>query len=192
VRTVYYVTHPEVVQDPLVPVTEWRLSERGVARMAAFGRCPFVARVSTIYASDERKAVEGATILARRLGVAVHTRHDLGENDRSATGYLPPPEFEATADLFFARPHESVRGWERACDAQARIVRAIGEIANEAAEGDLAIVAHGGVGALLLCHLAGEAIARAFDQPGSGGGNYFAFAVPTMAVIHGWRRIEDD
>jgi hypothetical protein len=32
------------------------------------------------------------------------------ENDRSATGFLPPPEFEAVADAFFVRPLESVRG----------------------------------------------------------------------------------
>jgi broad specificity phosphatase PhoE len=69
---------------------------------------------------------------------------DLGENDRSATGYLPKQEFEATADAFYARPQESVRGWERAADAQARIVRAVDQIVSQTpAEGDVAIVGHG-------------------------------------------------
>lgn len=35
---------------------------------------------------------------------------DLGENDRSATGYLAKEEFEETSDAFFAHPQESVRG----------------------------------------------------------------------------------
>lgn len=189
-RTVYFVTHPEVVQDPRVPVTEWTLSARGAARLEAFSRRPLLARVSAIYASKERKAVDGAAILARRLGLAVQTCAGLGENDRSATGYLPPREFEATADLFFARPNESVRGWERACDAQDRVARAVGGIVGAAVDGDVAIIAHGGVGALLLCRLLGEPIDRAFDQPGSGGGNYFAFAAPSMNVIQRWQSID--
>ena len=52
------------------------------------------------------------------------THPGIGENDRSATGFLPREEFWATADLFFAHPTESIRGWERAIDAQARIVAA--------------------------------------------------------------------
>ena len=48
-----------------------------------------------------------------------------GENDRSATGFLAPPDFEAAADRFFAEPETSFRGWERAIDAQARIVAAV-------------------------------------------------------------------
>jgi len=49
----------------------------------------------------------------------------LGENDRSATGFLARDEFEATVNAFFAYPQDSIRGWEPAVDAQARIVRAI-------------------------------------------------------------------
>ena len=108
----------------------------------------------------------------------------LGENDRSATGFLPPAEFERTADAFFARPQESVRGWERAVDAQARILGAVGRIC-EGASGTTVIVAHGGVGTLLMCHLMGVAIDRAHDQPGQG--HYFT--VTEGAIEHGWRPI---
>ena len=52
----------------------------------------------------------------------------LHENDRSATGYLPPDRFEAVADRFFAEPETSVLGWERAVDAQARIVACVARI----------------------------------------------------------------
>ena len=60
--------------------------------------------------------------MADRLGLTPIVIDGLGENDRSSTGYLPKAEFEAVADAFFARPEESVRGWERAVDAQRRIV----------------------------------------------------------------------
>ena len=114
----------------------------------------------------------------------------LHENDRSATGYLPPAEFQAMADRFFANPEQSVKGWERAVDAQSRIVAAVDDIAaRHSTGGDLAIVAHGGVGALLLCALRGVAISRALDQPGNGGGNFFIFESETKSLVCGWSDI---
>ncbi len=135
--------------------------------------------------------MDAAAILAGHLGLRPVIIAQLGENDRSATGYLPRAEFEAVADAFFACPDHSVRGWERALDAQCRIVAAVEQaIAMAPAGGDIAIVAHGGVGALLRCHLLGVAISRAEDQPGDGGGHVFTFDAATRRVLSGWRRIE--
>lgn len=189
-RSVLFITHPEVVIDAAVPVPRWPLSAKGIARMMAFARSATVANVTAIHASDETKAQDGARILADSRGLAFHTRHELGENDRSATGFLKPAEFEATADEFFANPTVSIRGWERAIDAQSRIVSCVSALVRaDQATGDIAIVAHGGVGTLLLCHLMGVAISRAHDQPGAGGGNYFAFDAADFTLRHGWRSI---
>ena len=96
------------------------------------------------------------------------------------------------ADAFFSRPDHSVAGWERAIDAQRRIVRAVDDALSMARTGcDVAIVAHGGVGALLLCHLKQVPISRAEDQPGQGGGNVFSFDAETRRLTQGWRRVED-
>jgi hypothetical protein len=51
-----------------------------------------------------------AEIIAACLDLAIEIRPVMRENDRAATGFLPPAEFEVTADAFFARPRESVRG----------------------------------------------------------------------------------
>jgi broad specificity phosphatase PhoE len=120
-----------------------------------------------------------------RLGIGVEP--DLGENDRSATGYLPPDEFERTADAFFARPEESCRGWERAIDAQRQIREAVERILLRHGNGDAAIVAHGAVGTLLLCSCLGMRIDRAADQPFQG--HYWAAGLPELRVRHGWRPI---
>ena len=48
-----------------------------------------------------------------------------------------------------------------------------------------------GVGTLLLCHLADYSIARSHDQPGSGGGNYYAFQAESGALLHGWKAIDE-
>jgi len=68
---------------------------------------------------------ETAEIIARELNVTVEVREAMHENDRSATGFLPPYEFETVANRFFADPLVSIRGWERAIDAQLRIVREV-------------------------------------------------------------------
>ena len=97
------------------------------------------------------------------------------------------------ADAFFAQPDISVRGWERAVDAQKRIIAAVGAvIAATSQSGDIAIVSHGAVGALLLGHLSGRSIDRSLDQPAGKGGNFFAFDRETWRLAHGWRPIDPD
>ena len=87
------------------------------------------------------------------------------ENDRSATGFLVPDEFQAVADQFFSQPDISVRGWERAVDAQARIVREVEHVLGRDEQGDVLFIGHGGVGTLLYCYYSGVAIDRSYDQP---------------------------
>jgi broad specificity phosphatase PhoE len=186
-----FVTHPNVVIDPAVAVPRWPLSGQGRARMRAGLRQPWVREVTALHCSTERKAIDTAQILATHLGLAFAEHEDLGENDRSATGFLPPAEFERVADAFFAQPQQSVRGWERAVDAQRRIVAAIERIASSTpADGTVAIVSHGAVGTLLHCHLAGRAISRQWDQPANGGGNWYTFTLRPRAVHSGWQPID--
>jgi broad specificity phosphatase PhoE len=193
VSTVFFITHPDVVIDPSVPVPDWQLSGRGRARMRAMTAQPWTIGVRRIFTSRERKARDGAEILADALGLTGYSVvDDLGENDRLATGYLPKPEFEAVADAFFARPQESVRGWERAADAQARIVGAVDRLLLQMpGNDDLAIIGHGGTGTLRCCHLAGLPIDRRYEQPATNGGNWFAFDRVTRKLLHdGWKSID--
>jgi len=189
VPILYYVTHPQVQIDADVPVPEWGLSDVGRARAVAMLDQPWVGAIRRIVSSGERKALETAEILARHLHLAVEVRDRMHENDRSATGFLPPPEFEAVADQFFANPHSSVRGWERAIDAQNRVVSEVGAVLDGDGVGDIALIGHGGVGTLLLLSLSGREISREADQP-AGGGNYFAYDIVARHVIHGWRPID--
>ncbi len=163
-----FITHPEVAVVADTPITEWKLSNRGRERAKAFASHSLLSNVTAIWASTERKALETAEILARKRRVPVKTDPSLGENDRSSTGFLPPAEFERCADRFFASPRESHRGWERAADAQSRIVDAVKDIVAGHPGGDLTIVSHGAVGTLLWCNLAGRPIDRRHDQPSQG------------------------
>jgi broad specificity phosphatase PhoE len=161
--------------------------------MRAIVAASWVKEVCSIFASSERKAREGAQILADGLGLGGYVIvDDLCENDRSATGYLPKQEFEAMVDAFFAQPQTSIRGWEPAANAQARIICAVERLASQASgNGDLAIVGHGGTGTLLYCHLARLPIDRRYDQPATNGGNWFAFDRASRQLLHdGWRSID--
>jgi broad specificity phosphatase PhoE len=186
-----FVTHPEVVIDPAVPVPDWPLSDVGRARMERFAASPLASGLVAVHASAERKARDGAEILARVSGLPVELDPLLGENDRSATGYVAPPEFWDIVRAFFAEPETSVRGWERAVDAQRRIVDAVRRIAHQDGPGDVAVVSHGGVGALLLAHLTGAPIDRSFGQPHPGGGCYLVIDRASLRPESGWRVLED-
>ena len=83
-----------------------------------------------------------------------------------------------------SEPERSVRGWERAIDAQARVERAVRTIVAGHGDGDLAIVAHGAVGTLLYCSLSGQPIRRSFDQPHQG--HYWQATLPDLCVGVGW------
>ena len=164
---VFFITHPDVAIDPAVPVLDRPLNDRGRSRMYAMTVCPWARGVRRIFASSERKARDAAQILADGLGLAGYSViANLGENDRSATGFLAKDEFETTVDAFFAQPLQSIRGWEPAADAQARIVRAVELAVSQTVERvDIAIVGHGGTGTLLYCHLAGRRSIAATISP---------------------------
>jgi broad specificity phosphatase PhoE len=185
-----YLSHPQVRIDPAVPVPRWGLSDIGRARVEALAAQSWIERFRRVVSSDEQKAIETADILAAALGLRTEVLPSLHENDRSATGFLPPPEFEATADLFFRHPDESVRGWERAADAQARILGGVMRALASAPDSPAIFTGHGGVGTLLWCHCAGEPIGRGRDQKG-GGGNHYLFDPSERIVLYGWRPMEE-
>jgi broad specificity phosphatase PhoE len=185
-----YLTHPQVKIDPAIPVPSWGLNAFGRARTETLANTGCLSGTTQIISSGERKAIETAEIIAGKLNVAIEVRGAMHENDRSATGFLPPNEFEAVANEFFAKPFVAVKGWERAIDAQLRIVREVERVLARNRAGDVLFVGHGAVGTLLFCHYAGFAIDRTYDQPG-GGGNCFALIKDGRRVLHPWLRMED-
>lgn len=189
-QIIRYLTHPQVHIDPAKDVRDWSLDETGAARVAALARSGGLAGTTRIISSTETKAVETAQPLADALGCGLELHPLMHENDRSATGFLPGPEFEATADLVFVHPETSIRGWETARAAQDRIVGAVRDCLKQEPGGDVLFVGHGAVGTLLYCHLSGLGISRAHDQGPGGGGNYFAFTRSNPVPRTHWQPLE--
>lgn len=189
-----YVTHPQVVMDPNVPVPMWGLSPEGEQRASLFARHPLIKGIRNIVSSTERKAIELAQALAVGARAPFTSEHEFGENDRSSTGYVSPERFEQLADAFFAHPDESVEGWEPAREAQARIAGAFeAAIALHAIERPIAFTGHGGVGTLLKCYLTGREIARSEDQRVIGnpkGGNVLVIRLADRKLFGDWVAME--
>ncbi len=188
-RRLIYLSHPQVQIDPAVEVTDWGLSAVGRARVEAAAAAGWPGAGVRILSSAERKARETAERLSRPAGLSVEIDAEMGEIDRSATGYVPAARHDALARQLFAHPEDSAEGWERAVDAQARVVAALHRALQM--PGDLLIVGHGGVGSLLWCHLAGIAITPEADQPAGGGQVWLAEEeAGQVRPVHGWRALE--
>jgi len=189
--TIRYLTHPQVLIDPMKDVRLWSLNDEGRARVAALAARPGVlSRTRKVISSGETKALETARPLASALGVEMTIRPRMHENDRTATGFLPPDEFERVADAFFAHPSKSVRGWETAEDAQRRIVDEVGACLAGPQGGDVLFVGHGGVGTLLFCALSRVGIDRRHDQGPGGGGCWFEFDREERGPLRRWQPME--
>ncbi len=190
-RTVRYLSHPQIQIDPHKAVDKWSLNDLGRSRVLALSQSDALAGTEIIISSAETKAVETATPIAQALGCPLDIRQQMHENDRSATGFLPPDEFETVADQFFKYPDTRIRGWETATSAQARIVAEVRECLSLYPDGDILFVGHGGVGTLLYCHLPRVEISRDFDQGAGGGGCFFEFQNMQSKPVSSWRPLED-
>ncbi len=89
-------------------------------------------------------------------------------------------------------PEAPVPDWPLSAVGMRRMRLAVERVMSLAsAEGDIAVVSHGGVGALLRRHLRNVPINRDADQPGGGGGDVYSFCRADRQLLSGWRRIEE-
>ena len=190
-RLVYFITHPDVVIDPEVHVPQWSLSQRGKERMKELLAKSWIPTIGSVYSSTEQKAMDGAKILAEHLALEYEMVKELGEIDRSSTRYLPHDQLAAAASKFFAYPDRSILGWETAHAAQQRIVKAVDHLVEKDKDRrNIAIVSHGAVATLYLCHLKECKISGKEEQPGANGGSYYCFEAKSKSLVHGWQQID--
>lgn len=189
-----YISHPEVNIEPHIPVEQWGLSEVGRTRALSFAAKNLLDKSIPIYSSTEQKALDLAHILSITTQSQIIAREDLGENDRSSTGYLTQKQFEIHVKHFFGKPEESFSGWETAKNAQIRIAGAVENILEaHNSKNPIVICGHGGVGTLLKCHMGERSITQSEDQGATahpGGGNIFVFNLAQKELLCDWTPME--
>jgi len=163
---------PQVQAD--LPPEKWPLSEEGKAKCALLAEQVAAYSPAVVVSSEEVKAEETARVVAERLGVPHHVAADLHEHDRSNVPQLRTAEFISLMELLFRRPRELVLGKETAVAALSRFESALDEVLMEHPAGNVAVVSHGTVIALLLEKL--EPKRRGFDA-------WRAMKLPSFAVL---------
>ena len=155
-KTLYFITHPEIVPDPSIPISMWDYSEHGIARWQGILKKIWIKDIEIVFTSPEERAKKAAQQLVDALGYTLHILHDLGPINRISTGILQNDDFSACAITFWEKPNESCRGWETAADAQKRAVRAVETILKET-DGyhHIAAVSHEDIVNLIICHYQG-------------------------------------
>ncbi len=147
------IRHAAVQIEPDVPAAEWQLSANGrtLTRQLAPQLIPY--RLNRIVTSVEPKAVETGRILAEELGLPWQTAVNLHEHDRQGVPYFGRHEdFVTAVTRFFTQPDELVFGRETAVQARDRFVTAVNRQLIAHPQENLALVAHGTVITLYLCH----------------------------------------
>jgi 2,3-bisphosphoglycerate-dependent phosphoglycerate mutase len=147
---VVLVKHALPVLDQSTPARDWRLGADGEAQAArlavVLGRfAPF-----RLVASTEPKAARTAAIVAAAMRIGVATVAALGEIDRPRLPIMAPSEYATLNARLFERFDERVIGKESAREARDRFVAAVLEQIGPDPAGNLVVVAHGTVIALLV------------------------------------------
>lgn len=152
----YLIRHPRTHVDPTRPSHEWGLSEQGRAQLDGLVGAPFCKVVQAIYASTQPKALEPATAIGAKHGIAVIALPGLAEVSRGTEAYLNASDYDNALSKFFSLPDTSVAGWERANDALDRFQMAIHEIVRQHPNASIAVLSHSMVLTLFTAMLAND------------------------------------
>jgi alpha-ribazole phosphatase len=123
--------------------------------------------LNAVYCSDLSRAVKSAEIIAEPYGLGPVRMPALRERSFGIWEGMTfteikerfPAEFEAWADNPVS--HSPIGG-ESTLEVKERVVRALDEILNGNIGSNIAVVAHGGVNRILICHLLGMPLENIF------------------------------
>jgi broad specificity phosphatase PhoE len=172
-------SQPEIVTT--IPAARWRLSDVGRQRCTALAERLAAYQPTAIVASREPKAEETAQIAAERLGLRHTTAAGLHEHDRSNVGWSSLAAFEAAVARFFAHPSELVFGRETAQQAHERFAAAVDAAVAAYPHGNLVVVAHGTVIALLVAARTGTEPLPLWRRLGLP--SFVVLALPDIAIV---------
>ena len=147
------VRHAAVSVDPAAESRQWLLAPDGrfATHQLALKLAPYLP--SRIITSQEPKAAATGTALAEVLNLPTQAAPGLQEHDRRGVPYFEnKADFETAVAHFFAHPDELVFGRETAVQARMRFETAVQQQLVAYPQETLAIVTHGTVLTLFLCH----------------------------------------
>ncbi|MCA9916507.1 MAG: histidine phosphatase family protein [Anaerolineales bacterium] len=147
------VRHTAVFIDPSVSSHDWVLTEDGRSATHTLAHKLIPYQPSRLITSEEPKAIATGAALAEVLALPTHAAPGLQEHDRRGVPYFEnKAEFETAVAHFFTHPHDLVFGNETAVQARMRFGTAVQQQQETYPQDTLALVTHGTVLTLFLCH----------------------------------------
>ena len=172
--------HPLLLVRHSVPLVSddvdyrpWPLSDEGKLLTARAADYLAGFKPVRLVASDERKAVQTARIIAKRVGVRVELEPGLREHDRIGVPWQRSEQRTRELQDFFANPTERVFGNETAVGTLDRFDAALRQ-SREELTGPVVIVTHGTVMSLYLARLTGQDAMDIWSKLG----------IPSVAVVN--------
>lgn len=155
-RRLHLIKHGAPRIDPALPSHAWSLSEVGRAQAQHAADALRAADLAVVVSSEEPKARETAEVLAAALGLPSQVMLGLHEQLRYSAPHVDSHDaFRARVQAVLARPGERSFGDETGDAAHARFRTAV-EAVMRVHAGNVAIVAHGTVMALLVARARGD------------------------------------
>jgi broad specificity phosphatase PhoE len=156
------IKHTAVVVDAAVPPKEWPISDEGRRLCRPLASALRMHDIGVLVSSEERKAIETAEVLSKRLKVETRKAPDLDEHRRPFVER--PAEFERRIQHFFAEHDQRVFGEESADQALDRFTAAIDAVLASEPDRTVGIVAHGTVIALYAAPILGIGTAALWQR----------------------------
>lgn len=181
-------THPAVSIDPSIPIDHWDLSEEGFKQAKQALDLDLWKNVDVIYSSTELKAYGMAEKIAQKYNLEFddsHKIYDLGET-RNRT-FIPPDAFDEAVGEWYRDPDHNINGWEPINVMNLRVSKCIDALMDKCTGQTVAIVAHGGSGTMIKCHIQGIPPSRSED-PHKISGGYFIADWDNKRIIKDWER----
>lgn len=165
-RRLILIKHSLPLIEPGVPPEEWRLSEDGKRRAVSLARVLAAMKVGSLYSSDERKAIETATIISGRIGRPLNVDPGFKEHIRRDVPFLGNAEWRASVLNAINHPSDLVLGSETVEEAWRRFSNALASVEPVAPLGDMIVVSHGTVISMFVARLIGVDPAPIWDGLG--------------------------
>lgn len=142
-NTFYFLRHGETKKDMDVPISQWKLSEKGEEQARKLAQENIFNGVDIVVASAEEKAYQTAKPIADKLGKEIIQLKEISELNRDKGGYIEAEKYEETIKLCLKELNSSSHNWETANHALERFSNKIEEIDKEYENKNILVVGHG-------------------------------------------------
>lgn len=142
-NTFYFLRHGATQKDKNVPISKWRLSEKGEEQANNLAQQDVFNDIDIIFSSSEEKAYQTAKPIADTLKKEITQIKEISELNRDNGGFMDPEKYEEAEKYALEYLDKSVHDWETAAHALERFSDKIEEIDKQYENKKILVVGHG-------------------------------------------------